>query len=101
RAVRVAAAYALAKLGPLAWQAIPGLRQALLDEDREVRLGAIYALPAMGPQAASALPELKGLLLDEDREVRQQAFESIKRIGIAVKHHKAPARRDANAQAGQ
>jgi RNA polymerase sigma factor (sigma-70 family) len=75
--VRGRAAQALVKQGVAA---VPGLRAALAEKDRDVRASAVSALARIGPPASDAAPDLSALLKDEDMLVRKLAADALKRI---------------------
>ena len=52
--VRMGAAYAIGKIGPVGVSAVTPLANRLTDPDKQVRLAAAYALPALGDAAQSA-----------------------------------------------
>ncbi len=62
-------------------EAVPALREALKDRDKEVRRSAAYALEQIGAEAASAVPELKEALKDRDKKVRRSAAYALEQIG--------------------
>src|SRR5262249_40252929 len=57
--------------------ALPGLREALQDEDVEVRLQATIALGNMGTNAMSAGPDLVETMKDPDAQVRLMAEKAL------------------------
>lgn len=71
------ATYALEQIGPAA---VPGLVQAILEEDRNLRLGAIYAIGRHGTPARAGIPALVSALRDEDGEVFNAAARSLQVI---------------------
>lgn len=79
--VRVAAAYALARLAPERPAGVEALIQLLGDEHRDVRLSAAAVLGDLGRDAKGAVPALKALASDPHPPVRQQAAESLQKIG--------------------
>jgi hypothetical protein len=80
---RVAAAYALWRLGPGAAAALGRLTAALRDPDGDVRWWAACALGRIGRQALPAAPALTQLLDDPDEEIGAIAKESLRRIRSA------------------
>jgi HEAT repeat protein len=60
---------------------VPGLVQALGDEDADVRQGAASALGQIGPEAAQAVPALIEALGDQDEDVRERAASALGQIG--------------------
>jgi hypothetical protein len=58
KGTRIAAAFALGKIGPAAKDAVPALIEALKDKDRDVRSTAAQALSGIGPAAKAAVPAL-------------------------------------------
>jgi HEAT repeat protein len=77
-ALRLRAARDLARLGPLAWEALEELVQATRDVDGRVREAAAAAIGGMG---TLALRELALLLRHEDKYVRRQAVWALGRLG--------------------
>jgi HEAT repeat protein len=62
-------------------ESLPGLIEALRDEDRGVRTQAAYALGRLGPAAKDALPALtRAAEMDADKEVRSTASEAVKAV---------------------
>jgi len=80
RSLRVAAAEALAALGPEGIEALPALRRALRDPHWRVRYSALLALGRMGPAAE---PDLLGALNDEDYWMRMAAVDGLARRAAA------------------
>lgn len=64
-AVRLAAARALAAIGPEAERSVPALIRALEDRDEAVRQAAARALGQIGPSANEAVPALLRVLREE------------------------------------
>lgn len=79
--VRVAAAFALARLAPDRPTGVETLVQLLGDEHRDVRLSAASALGDLGRDAKAAVPALKALASDPHPPVRLQASEALQKIG--------------------
>lgn len=77
---RVAAAYALSRLGPAAAPALTELTAALRDPDGDVRWWAAFAIGRIGRQALPAVPALTQLLNDQDEEIGAVAQESLRKI---------------------
>lgn len=80
-AIRNAAAYGIAGMGPSAAAAVPALIEALDDPRPEVRFPVTVALGEIGPAAAAAVPRLKQMM-DEDLndEVAAGARRAIRHI---------------------
>jgi len=73
----VAAAHALAKIGPAA---VPALTEALSSGNDWTRYGAARALAALGPDARVALSALEAARNDDDEDVRALVTEAVKAI---------------------
>jgi HEAT repeat protein len=91
--VRVDAAYALASIGPAA---IPGLREALQDEDENVRMAVVncalsrmawlaWLMDDMDSGAREAVPVLVTALKDKDGHIRGIAAGVLSEIGPAAR----------------
>jgi HEAT repeat protein len=66
--------------------AMPELRKALDNPDKDVRARAAWAFAEIGPDAKDVVPQLrKALRDDEDREVRSMAAYALSRMGLAAK----------------
>jgi hypothetical protein len=78
--VRVAAANALANIGPGAKGQVAALQAALKDEFWRVKAAAARALGNIGPDAKAAIPDLLPLIASKDEEVPQAAREAVRRI---------------------
>jgi HEAT repeat protein len=78
---RVAAAAALAGLGPLSDAAITNLAAALRDSSTEVKTAAAVTLGRNGPAAKAATPDLILLLHDPSSDVRINAAVALSEIG--------------------
>jgi HEAT repeat protein/lysophospholipase L1-like esterase len=78
---KVAAAWALGRVGPAAGPAWPRLLHLLHDEDPLVRAGAAYALGEIGSGATRAVPGLIARLADLDERVRWRAADALGKIG--------------------
>ncbi|HPP52239.1 MAG TPA: HEAT repeat domain-containing protein, partial [Thermoguttaceae bacterium] len=76
----VAAAEALAKLGPKAADALPALALALYHQDKWVREAAAKALGAIGREARAYRDALAAAALDAEPEVRQAAQQALDQI---------------------
>jgi HEAT repeat protein len=74
----------LARMGPGAVQALPGLTQALGSQFLQTRLAAAAALTALGPLAAPAVPALVACLRDPYADARQAAAACLARVGAAA-----------------
>jgi HEAT repeat protein len=72
-AVRLCAADALGRIGPVAEAAVPHLVSRLRDRESMVRASAARALGSIGPQTEAVLTALLARLKDADRNVRVQA----------------------------
>jgi HEAT repeat protein/S1-C subfamily serine protease len=72
---------ALAKLGPQAKAAVPGLTASLKDADKATKLEALKALAAVGPAAKEAVPALTEALKDTDSEVGVAAARALAGLG--------------------
>ena len=79
--VRVAAAKALARMGPKAADVIPDLVRALRKAQDRVRLAAAEALKALGPKAAPAAADLVEALMDNHPPVGPVAADALVGIG--------------------
>jgi HEAT repeat protein len=77
---RVAAASAIAKIGPPAKSAVPALIDALKDDEKLVRTESIAALGKIGPAAADAVPMLIKLADDNDWATQSLASAAIAAI---------------------
>ncbi len=74
----------IAELGPKAAATVPGLTDALGDDDAEVRREAAIALGHIGPAAAPAVPAIVKLVPDKGHGVRGAAMWSLGMIGPAA-----------------
>jgi HEAT repeat protein len=80
-AVRNAAAYEIASMGPAAAPAVPALIEALDDPVAVVRFPVTVALGEIGPAAAAAVPRLKQMMEEElSDEVAAAARRAIRHI---------------------
>jgi HEAT repeat protein len=80
-AVRNAAAYEIASMGPAAAPAVPALIEALDDPVAVVRFPITVALGEIGPAAAAAVPRLKQMMEEElSDEVAAAARRAIRHI---------------------
>jgi HEAT repeat protein len=77
-AARDKAITALIELGPAA---VPALKEALVNKDRQVREGAAIALGEIGPEARAAVPALAKVFGDKDAGVRLRAVCALGQIG--------------------
>jgi HEAT repeat protein len=81
---QVAAARALARLGPDAAGAVAALDRALRSEHTHVRQATAEALAEVGPAAESAVPALAEALADWSPAVRLAAAAALGRVGPAA-----------------
>ena len=79
------AATALAKIGPEAKAAIPGLVKLLKDPVADVRYIAAAALGQIGLAARAVIPDLANLLKDPDEYMRLSAVVALGRFGPSAK----------------
>jgi len=79
--VRLAAARALAKIGP---PAVAELTRRLKTSDRRAKILASIVLGDIGAEAKAALPELERLSASGDKEVRYWATKAVKKIRAAT-----------------
>jgi len=80
-AVRNAAAYEIAGMGPAAAAAVPALIEALDDPMPAVRFPVTVALGEIGPAAAAAVPRLKQMTEEDlNDEVAAGARRAIRHI---------------------
>lgn len=77
---RVAAAYAIASMGPDGAPAVPTLTANLKSDQPTVRYSSALALGEIGPNAAAAVPELRALLDDRNDDIAHMAKKSLKKI---------------------
>ena len=82
---RLAAAWTLGEMGPVAKDAVPALGQALGDLNVQVRQTAAWALGMVGPAAKDAVPELTRALKDSGNVVRANAAQALGAIGPEAK----------------
>ena len=87
--VRPHAAAIIARIGPPAKAAVPGLIEALGDENPVARSEVLYAIAAIGPDAAEAVPVVIEVLDDPELEVRYAACYALAQIGEAAEPAKA------------
>ncbi len=80
--IRVAAASALARLGPDATPAMDSLCRSVYHEDPMLRWHAGFALAKIGP---AAVPVLRPLLQSDDPPVVATAVDALERIGPEAK----------------
>ena len=78
---RAASARILGEIGREAKDAVPGLAEALADDERDVRQNAARALGQIGPAARPAVAPLIRSLQDKDWQVRQMAAFALGEIG--------------------
>jgi len=80
-AIRNAAAYEIAGIGPAAAAAVPALIEALDDPAAVVRFPVTVALGEIGPGAAAAVPRLKQMMEEDlNDEIAAAARRAIRRI---------------------
>ena len=77
---RVAAAYAIASMGPQGAPAVPTLAANLTSDQPTVRYSSALALGEIGPNAAAAVPDLKALTEDRNDDIAHMARKSLKKI---------------------
>lgn len=77
---RVAAAYAIAALGPAGAPAVPVLTRNLKDPINSVRYASALALKEIGPPAAAAVPALQEAREDVNDDVAHMARKALKSI---------------------
>jgi RNA polymerase sigma factor (sigma-70 family) len=65
--------------------AMPELRKALDNPNKEVRSRAAWAFAEIGSEAKEFVPKLREVLGDEDSEVRSMAAYALSRMGTAAK----------------
>ena len=80
----VNAIYILARIGPAAASAVPGLTRALGSQFSLVRTAAAVALEKIGPAAVTALPALVVGLTDRYADGRQAAASCMAHLGPAA-----------------
>src|SRR5262249_47906762 len=78
---RLAAARALAEIGPDSAPALPALVDALRQSDAGVRLPLFRAVGSLGPKGGPAVPVLVRLGGDADPAVRREAAVALERVG--------------------
>jgi HEAT repeat protein len=84
--LRLVAATALERYGPLAKTAVPDLTQAVSSSDAELRMAAIKTLGAIGGTAVQpAIPALTTAVADSDARVRKSAAEMLGKLGPAAR----------------
>lgn len=74
----------LARVGPSAAEALPGLTRALGSQFLQTRIAAAVALTALGPLAAPAVPQLVAGLADQYADGRQAVAACLARVGAAA-----------------
>ncbi len=67
-------------LGPEHMSAVPGLTQALKDENPKTLYYASKCLKSIGPGAKDALPALRAVTSNGDQDAREAATSALKRI---------------------
>lgn len=80
-AIRNAAAYEIAGMGPAAAAAVPALTDALDDPMAAVRFPVTVALSEIGPAATAAVPRLKQMMEEDlNDEIAAAARRAIRHI---------------------
>jgi HEAT repeat protein len=80
-AIRNAAAYEIAGMGPAATAAVPTLIEALDDPMPAVRFPVTVALGEIGPGAAAAVPRLKQMMEEDlNDEIASAARRAVRHI---------------------
>ncbi|HJZ55559.1 MAG TPA: HEAT repeat domain-containing protein, partial [Gemmataceae bacterium] len=79
------AAWAIARIGPAARDAVPALIETLKDEDAHVRWSAAVALAQITPAAKDAVPVLIESLKDKEFAIRYRAVVGLGKIGPDAK----------------
>jgi HEAT repeat protein len=69
-------------MGPAAAPAVPGLLQALSEEDAHVRRLAAWSLGYVGAAEPEAADALQGALRDDDDGVRRMAGAALALLGL-------------------
>jgi HEAT repeat protein len=87
---KVAAAEAIATLGPDARSAVPALVAAISDPSMQVRISVCDALAAIGPEARSAVPALARALADR-AEIVPARVTYLHQVGPSVRGSSASA----------
>jgi HEAT repeat protein len=82
---RVRALQVLARIGPEAAPAVPGLIETLKNGDAATKVEALFALGAIGPKAQAAVTPISDQLGDKDLRVVQAAGYALGKIGPAAK----------------
>jgi len=78
---RLRVAGVLRRIGSKAKDAVPGLIDALADEDHQTRSEVLFALGAIGPDAAAATPAIAKALDDEEMDAVYAACYALGQIG--------------------
>jgi len=71
-----------AAIGP---DAVPVLKDALQNHDRNIRLYAMKSLGEIGPLAADALPQLILMVKDHDKEIQVAAIRTLRKMVPAAR----------------
>ena len=74
-AVRLAAAWALGKIGPDAKTAVPALTKLLKDKRSDVRRAAAFSLGEIGPEAKTAIPTSLSYSMTRTRRFNEMPVE--------------------------
>lgn len=74
----------LARIGPSAASAVPGLTRALCGQLLQVRIEAAEALANIGPLPVTAVPALVAGLTDRSADARQAMAACLARVGAAA-----------------
>jgi HEAT repeat protein len=74
----------LARMGPAATDAVPGLTRALGSQFLHVRIAAAEALANIGPPPETAIPALVAGLSDRSADARQAMATCLARVGAAA-----------------
>jgi hypothetical protein len=67
-------------LASIGRDAVPALLQALQDNNKEKRAAAAYAIGRIGPQAREAIPDLVKALKDPETTVKRSSAEALSRL---------------------
>jgi HEAT repeat protein len=72
--------FAALALAALGREALPALMEALKDPNKEERSAAAYAIGRIGPQARESIPVLVKVLKDPEATVKRSAAEALGRV---------------------